>query len=82
MSPGTPRVARHPLETLKLKPRTTVKKFAAKLKERIAWIEARHARSADPKWLDGVQFIKSAVDELLNEFDVRDPEDYPRGASR
>lgn len=61
---------KHPLEQLKPKSRTTVKRFAADLKARIA----RAAKSFDDAAL-GVRYVLGIVDAALSDYDVRDPGD-------
>jgi hypothetical protein len=60
------------LANIKLKPRTTVKRFAADLKTRIeraaVAFENEHAQV-------GVRYILGIVDAALSDYDVRDPGD-------
>ena len=63
------------LESLQPKPRTTPKKFARDLKERIA-----RAASCfeDEHTAMGVRYVLGIVDAALSDYDVRDPEDFAR----
>jgi hypothetical protein len=66
---------RHVLERIKLKPRTTVKRFSLDLKARIE----RAARAFDDGGSEyaavGARYVLGIVDAALSDYDVRDPGD-------
>ena len=63
------------LESLQPKPRTTPKKFARDLKERIARVASCFE---DEHTAMGVRYVLGIVDAALSDYDVRDPEDFAR----
>jgi len=63
------------------KPRTTVKRFAAELKVRISKaVEAFDSPEEARAFVAGLDYVKGAIDTLLADYDVRDPEDWERMA--
>lgn len=67
--------AKHPLESIKLKPRTTVKQFAADLKERIERAAVAFDQPGQAERVAGMRYVKGIVDAALSDYDVRDTGD-------
>jgi hypothetical protein len=65
----------HPLEQIELKPRTTVKRFAADLKARIERAEACFDHPGQEQRVAGMRYVLGIVDAALSDYDVRDPGD-------
>jgi hypothetical protein len=69
------RAGEHPLERLHLKPRTTVKRFAADLKTRIERAAVGFDQPGQDEYVSGVRYALGIVDAALSDYDVRDPGD-------
>lgn len=67
--------ADHPLAKLKPKPRTTVKRFAADLKERIGRAAKAFDDGGSGDAAMGARYVLGIVDAALSDYDVRDPGD-------
>ncbi len=66
---------RHPLESIKLKPRTTTKRFAADLKARIERAAVAFDQPDQGDLVFGMRYVLGIVDAALSDYDVRDPGD-------
>ena len=66
---------RHVLERIKLKPRTTVKRFAADLKSRIERAAVAFNQPGQDDRVAGMRYVLGIVDAALSDYDVRDPGD-------
>jgi hypothetical protein len=65
----------HPLESIKLKPRTTTKRFAADLKARIERAAVGFDQPGQDEYVSGMRYVLGIVDAALSDYDVRDPGD-------
>jgi hypothetical protein len=63
------------LEAIQPKPRTTVKRFAADLKERIERAAVAFDQPNQSDLVAGIRYVKGIVDAALSDYDVREPED-------
>ncbi len=63
------------LESIQPKPRTTVKQFAADLKERIERAAVAFDQPGQGEMVSGLRYVKGIVDAALSDYDVRDPGD-------
>lgn len=69
---------KHPLERIKPKPRTTVKRFARDLKARIDRAAVAVDLPGQEGFASGMRYVLGIVDAALSDYDVRDPGDIPR----
>jgi hypothetical protein len=72
----------HPLEQIELKPRTTVKRFAADLKARIERAAVAFDQPGQAERVAGMRYVLGIVDAALSVYDVRDPGDAPEPARK
>ena len=63
------------VEDIKLKPRTTVKRFALDLKARIERAAVAFDHPGQHERVAGMRYILGVVDAALSDYDVRDPVD-------
>lgn len=63
------------LEQIELKPRTTVKRFAADLKARIERAAVAFDQPGQAEMVSGLRYVIGIVDAALSDYDVRDPGD-------
>lgn len=64
-----------PLERIRLKPRTTVKRFAADLQARIERAAVAFDQPGQGERVAGMRYVLGIVDAALSDYDVRDPGD-------
>lgn len=74
-SKSDPERGRRMLESIKLKPRTTVKRFAWDLKARIERAAAGFDLPGQEGYVAGMRYVLGIVDAALSDYDVRDPGD-------
>ena len=63
------------LESIQPKPRTTVKHFAADLKERIERAAVAFDHPGQEFLTSGMRYVLGIVDAALSDYDVREPGD-------
>lgn len=72
---------KHLLEQIELKPRTTVKRFAADLKARIERAAVAFDQPGQDERVVGMRYVLGIVDAALSDYDVRDPGDATEPAA-
>ena len=68
---------KHPLESIQLKPRTTVARFASSLKSRIERAAIAFEQPGQDGMVAGMRYVLGIIDAALSDYDVRAP---PGGA--